>query len=139
MALRVGVETVIGRPVVEVHRAIVDPARMSGYFITRGSGWLEAGRSVLWTWEDYGAELSIRVERADLEHIAFFWTATGAETRVDLRLEALSDGRTRVLAREESWPLDEGGAASYGQQVQGWTNMLDCLKAYLEHGINLRR
>ena len=47
-------------------------------------------------------------------------------------------GRTRVEIAEEGWRETEAGlAASYGN-CMGWSQMLAALKAWVEHGINLR-
>ena len=48
------------------------------------------------------------------------------------------DTRTLVEIREEGWRENQGALeASYGN-CQGWSQMLDALKAWVEHGINLR-
>ena len=39
---------------------------------------------------------------------------------------------------ESGWPPDDQGIQRCLEQMQGWVHMLCCLKAYLEHGINLR-
>jgi uncharacterized protein YndB with AHSA1/START domain len=36
------------KPVNEVFEAIVDPAKMSNYFISKSSGKMEEGKQVLW-------------------------------------------------------------------------------------------
>ena len=49
-----------------------------------------------------------------------------------------ADGRTLVEIAEEGWRENQGAlGASYGN-CQGWTQMQCALKAWLEHGINLR-
>ena len=55
-----------------------------------------------------------------------------------MSFEPLDDGRTLVSISEEGWRETPGGLkASYGN-CQGWMQMLCAMKAYLEHGINLR-
>jgi uncharacterized protein YndB with AHSA1/START domain len=55
-----------------------------------------------------------------------------------MSFEPLDDGRTLVSISEEGWrPTDAALQASYGN-CHGWTQMLCALKAWLEHGINLR-
>ena len=46
--------------------------------------------------------------------------------------------RRRIKITESDWPADYKGANQCMEQVEGWTNFLCCLKAYLEYGINLR-
>ena len=43
-----------------------------------------------------------------------------------------------MLVTEGRWPTDEAGIERLSGQVFGWAHFLLCLKAYLEHGINLR-
>ena len=43
----------------EVFAAIVDPAKMSHYFITSGSGPMKAGTTVEWKFADVGAKVSV--------------------------------------------------------------------------------
>ena len=60
MELEAKGEVRIAKPAAEVFEAIVDPARMSGYFISSGSGRLETGKTVQWTWGDVGAQAPVR-------------------------------------------------------------------------------
>jgi uncharacterized protein YndB with AHSA1/START domain len=66
---------------------------------------------------------------------------TGADykTKVTMSFSPLDGGsRTLVEIAEEGWRETEGALkASYGN-CQGWSQMLCALKAWLEHGINLR-
>ena len=129
----------IPRPVHEVFEAIVDPAHMSNYFITSGSGRLAPGASVEWEWADVGASLSVQV--VDLEpdaSVTLVWAATGDDTVVEFELTATGPNSTAVQVIERGWEPDADGIASYGEQTGGWTDMLLCLKAYLVFGINLR-
>lgn len=63
--LEVHTKLTIAKPVHEVFACIVDPEKMSHYFISSGSGFLEEGKTVLWAWEDVGAELPIRVTKVE--------------------------------------------------------------------------
>ncbi|WP_421730564.1 hypothetical protein [Brevundimonas sp.] len=48
------------------------------------------------------------------------------------------DKRTLVTIAEEGWKQTETGLkASYGN-CMGWSQMLCALKAWVEHGVNLR-
>lgn len=139
MILTVNVENVISRGCEEVFEAISDPAQMRHYFISSGSGRLEAGKEVIWRWEDVGAELSIKVIQADKARkiIEFQWDASGIETNVQIILEQ-SGKKTVVKINETGWESNGEGIQRYGQQIQGWVDMVTCMKAYLEFGINLR-
>jgi uncharacterized protein YndB with AHSA1/START domain len=55
-----------------------------------------------------------------------------------MEFEPLDDGRTLVSIAEEGWrDTETGRRASYGN-CEGWTGMLAAMKAWIEHGINLR-
>ena len=79
----------IGRPVEEVFEAWVDPGKMSGYFISDSSGRMEAGRTVSWTWDDYGGmQLDIDVKTVEPgRKLAFDWSVGDAPTRVAVEFE----------------------------------------------------
>jgi hypothetical protein len=57
MEVEVNVRDRVLRPVPEVFAAIVDPAKMSGYFISRASGAMEAGATIEWIFDDVQAKL----------------------------------------------------------------------------------
>jgi uncharacterized protein YndB with AHSA1/START domain len=141
MKLCVETKMRVARSASRVFEAWVDPAKMAQYFISRGSGRLEAGSTVTWYWSDHdGAELAIEVKRLEQDrHLTFVWAATKKPTTVTVDFEPAPDGATEIAVKEEGWDSDAAGIASYGQQMQGWVHMLSCLKAYLEHGINLRK
>lgn len=139
MILEVEAEMRILKPVKEVFESIVDPRQMSNYFITKGSARLEVDRTVIWTWDDFGAELPIHVKTVrENKKVSFLWSASGVETSVNITLEPVNDSITIIKIREQGWESDELGIKRFGQQTYGWVHMITCLKAYLEHGVNLR-
>jgi uncharacterized protein YndB with AHSA1/START domain len=139
MALRVKAETTIPRPRHEVFEAIVDPAKMSCYFTSAGSGRLESGKTITWTFADVGAELAVQVGRVEQDrHVAFTWPASGVDSAVAIELDDTDDGGTLVQIEDGDWPADSEGIERYGGQSQGWADMAACLKAYLLFGVNLR-
>jgi uncharacterized protein YndB with AHSA1/START domain len=136
--IEVKVEATIAKPLAEVLEAIVDPAKMSQYFLSRGSGRMEAGAKLEWEWSDVGAKLEVDVVAVESRRVFFVWKATGLPTKVTLALEPDGD-RTKIIATEAPFPLTEEAAAKAIGQTQGWTEFCCCLKAYLQHGIDLRR
>ena len=135
------VKTQLGilKPLHDVFEAIVDPEKMSGYFISSGSGRLELDKTITWIWEDYGAEHDIKVLKVEKDKfISFKWLASGVETLVEFTLEEKGKNKTLVKVKETGWPLDQEGVKQILGQTQGWANMLCCLKAYVEYNINLR-
>lgn len=135
--ITVKVEDRIARPVAEVLEAIVDPAKMSQYFLSRGSGWMTTGAKLDWEWADAAAKLAIHVRSVEPDKVTFLWSATGSPTQVTLALAPDGDG-TKLTATELPFELSEEAAARAIGQTQGWTDFCCCLKAYLQHGIDLR-
>jgi len=135
----------IAKPVHEVFEAVADPAKLSGYFTTGGAvGRLESGATVTWDFADFPGAFPVRVERVvpDKE-IVLHWEAAGDggpayDTTVVMSFAGLEDGRTLVTIEEKGWRESAAGLKAAMGNCEGWTGMLCALKAYIEHGINLR-
>ena len=153
------VRTKIRRPLAEVFDAVYNPTKIAGYFATGGaSGPLDVGKTVLWTFNDNPANpvtVPVKVQGMTRnQSIRFQWSASegeynpktgeyphpaGYDNTVEITFEALGPSETLVTIVEGTWrATPEGLKASYGN-CQGWTAMSCFLKAYLEHGINLRQ
>ena len=140
MNVEVNVRDRVLRPVDEVFAAIVDPERMSRYFLTHGSGPLKAGTAVQWDFADVGRSLTVDVKQVDKDHrIDFEWAASGSKAHVTIVLEPAGVSTTIVSIHEAGWPMDPQGVGRALEQTHGWTDFLCCMKAYLQHGIKLRR
>ena len=57
---------------------------------------------------------------------------------VVFELEALDDGTTMLAISESGWKTDADGLKGSHDNCSGWTHMAMCLKAWIEHGIDLR-
>lgn len=154
MELKFKVSARIARPVAEVFEAIADPAELSAYFTTGGAqGRLETGATVTWDFADFPGAFPVEVIEVEPGcRIMLRWEANegvpegaapvvdaGYFTTVTIDFEPLDgDTRTLVTISEAGWRETETGLkASYGN-CMGWTQMLCALKAWVEHGINLR-
>jgi len=42
------------------------------YFITSGSGWLETGKTIRWSFKDVSAELDVKVTRVEADRLVSF-------------------------------------------------------------------
>lgn len=123
----------------EIFEAIVKPDKMNKYFISTSTGRMESGKTLIWTWQDFDGELEIRVGKVEKDKVVSFeWGGSGETSVVVITLEQKSEKHTLVKITESDWPADYKGANQCMGQVEGWTNFLCCLKAYLEYGINLR-
>jgi len=132
---------VMQKPVHEVYEAIVDPEKMSNYFISEGSGRMEAGKELTWKFPELEMQFSIRVDKTEKDKmISFYWKGIDeAETLVEIILNPKEDNSTFVTITEKEMDNDEMGIKWLKSNTEGWANFLACLKAYLEYGINLRK
>ena len=135
---------IVGRPRHEVFEAVADPNELSSYFTTGGaSARLEQGETVMWDFADFPGAFPVNVtEVVPNEKIVFDWKANEAgadyQLQVTFRFTEVEEGRTKVDVEEAGWHDTEAARkASYGN-CMGWSQMLCALKAWVEHGINLR-
>ena len=137
--LEVHVHDRILRPVDEVFEALVDPARLGRFFVTRASAPLQGGTDVEWEFGDVGARVRVSVrEVLRNERIVFDWGASRVRTRVTIRVRSEQPGTTVVSINESRFPATrEGVLRALGQNAE-WTYFLCCLKAWVQYGINLR-
>ena len=128
------------KPVNEVFEAIVDPNKMSNYFISKSSGRLETGKQIMWRFPEFDMEFPIRVGKIIKdEYISYYWDVEGTELLVEMTLTPKGESSTLVTITEKSRANDEAGIKWLKGNTEGWANFLACLKAYLEYGINLRK
>jgi uncharacterized protein YndB with AHSA1/START domain len=136
------IQTRIRKPVAEVFDAVYNPGKISQYFATKAaSGPLDAGARVTWRWADYPHPAEVEVKKMiPNELIAFEWAAGegGYNTFVEMTFESLNDRETLVRISEGGWRNTETGIRNSYENCEGWTQMSACLKAWLEHGVNLR-
>jgi uncharacterized protein YndB with AHSA1/START domain len=126
----------------EVFEAIVDPAKMSNYFISASTGRMEEGATLTWRFPEMDMEFPVHVDKVIKDkYISYRWNdfADGTETHVEITLKPMQDNTTFVSITEKTRDNDEKGIKWLKSNTEGWANFLACLKAYLEYGINLRK
>lgn len=132
----------IGKPKSEVFEAIVDPEKMSGYFIASSTGRMEEGENLTWKFpefEDVKAKVKV-ITTIPSKLVEFEWEGSKNQTlRVKITLEEKPGNTTLVKISEGKMDATEEGIGWYGRNTAGWANFLACLKAYLEYNINLRK
>jgi len=140
MELKANVELKVLKPVHEVFEGIVDPKKMSNYFISSGSGRIEEGKKLKWYWAEFGGvELDVEVKNVELDKsITYLWSASGVQTTTQINLESIDPNITLVKIVEDGWSKDDQGITRLVQQTHGWVHFVCGLKVYLEHGINIR-
>ena len=131
----------IGKPINEVFDAIVDPGKMSKYFISESTGRMEEGKTVEWKFPEFEEWAPVKVVQVTPnEYISCLWTGPEEkELLVEFTLLEMPDKSTLVKITEGKMPNNEAGIKWLGRNSEGWANFLACLKAYLEYGINLRK
>ena len=85
MDIDVKVKDKILKPIAEVFDAVVNPQKLSNFFISRASGPLEEGASITWFFDDIGGQLPVTVKTVrENELIAFEWAASGIKAKVSI-------------------------------------------------------
>jgi uncharacterized protein YndB with AHSA1/START domain len=130
----------IQKSVHEVFEAIVDPAKMSNYFISKSSGRMEEGKKINWEFPEFNMKFPVQIGKIKKDRsISYRWGAAGKETTVEMMLEPFENNSTVVRITEKSMNNDEEGIKWLQGNTEGWANFLACMKAYLEYEINLRQ
>jgi uncharacterized protein YndB with AHSA1/START domain len=131
----------ISRSQKDIFEAIVDPKKMSNYFISHASGSMEEGKTVEWTFPEFAGSFPVKVlELTPPEIIIFEWEGIeGSTTTVVIKLKRIEDSKTLVNITEGKLDVNENGILWYGRNTEGWANFLASIKAFLEYGINLRK
>lgn len=130
-------QMLIRKPAAEVFRALADHAVTTQFWFTKSSGKLEQGKTVTWEWEMYGASTKVFVkEIVENKKIVIEWGEP--VTTVEFIFNSLEEARTYVVIR--NYGFSQTGPALIEvikDATGGFTTVLDGLKAYLEHNINL--
>ncbi len=153
MELKFKVSGRVARPVEDVFEAVADPAKLSAYFTTGGAvGRMETGKTVQWEFADFPGAFPVEIVEVEKNRrIVLQWEANEGPpddgdpvvraaymTTVVFTFDALDDGRTLVTIEEGGWRETPTGLKAAFGNCQGWSQMLAALKAWVEHGINLR-
>jgi uncharacterized protein YndB with AHSA1/START domain len=139
LEIKVGLK--MSKPFHDVFEAIVDPAKMTQYFIAKSTGRMEAGETVFWKFPEFDIEFPVRVHEIQTDqYISYSWDSMdGAATTVEIIVKPMGNNETFVSITEKNRDNNEQGLKWLKGNTEGWANFLACLKAYLEYGINLRK
>lgn len=141
MEPKFSVATKINKPLDEVFDAVINPKKITGYFCDKSDAPLVEGQTVHWTWSSYPVTHDVKVKQIiHNSKIVIEWpAATGGTTIAEMSFSSLDDGRTMVKVSESGWPNNEDGFKASYKNCEGWQHMISCMKAYLQHGIDLRK
>jgi uncharacterized protein YndB with AHSA1/START domain len=127
----------IQKPVEEVYEGIINPEKMTNYFISESSGRMETGRELIWSFPEFPDKFPVQVIKVETNRlVSFTWDE---ETTVNIVLEAQPDQSTIVKVTEGEKTFNEDNLKWALGNTEGWANFLACMKAYLEYGIQLRK
>jgi uncharacterized protein YndB with AHSA1/START domain len=131
----------IAKPAQAVFEAIIDPEKMSNYFISKGSGRMEEDKELIWRFPEFDTEVPVRTGKIEKDRfLSFYWEGSkGKDTFVEITLTPKEHQATLVNITEKGMENDDAGIKWLKSNTEGWANFLACLKAYLEYGINLRK
>jgi len=138
-SLTIKAQIQVSRPPAEVYEAIVDPVKMSNYFIAESTGRMEEGKKIEWKFPEFDMKVPVRVGKLKTnEYVSFYWDdVDSSELLVEIKLIPVGEN-THLIVTEGKRTADEAGIAWLGRNSEGWANFLACMKAYLEYNINLR-
>lgn len=130
-------EMMIRKPAAEVFGAFIDPAITVNFWFSASSGKLKPGETVTWRWDMYNVSAAVTVEKI-IENTLIQIDWGDPMPKVQFAFTALDETSTYVTIKNY-------GCKATGRefidtllgQLGGFTTVLDGLKAYLEHGINL--
>lgn len=131
----------IQKPVAQVFDAVVNPQKLSGYFTKSASAPLQEGKQAFWSFPEFPDEFPVNVRKVVPNSlIQLEWEAMegGYFTHVEMKFKEIEPSTTLITISESGWRQDEKGVKSSYLNCSGWMHMMCCMKAYLEHGINLR-
>jgi len=127
----------IQKPINEVFEGIVNPEKMTNYFISESSGRLETGKEPIWKFPEFPDEFTVKEIKTEVNRsVSFVWDK---ETIVNIQLEAQPDNSTVVKVTEDGKEYNEENLKWVIGNTEGWANFLACMKAYLEYGVQLRK
>ncbi|MGV3523838.1 MAG: SRPBCC domain-containing protein [Candidatus Sericytochromatia bacterium] len=127
------------KPIAEVYQALTDPAQLSRYFAQSAHGEAQVGHEMVWKLGDYET-LTFRVEQAEPPHrLALSWQAGELDYPLQLVFELVEqNGITTLSITETGWQHDAFSQHSSYKHCQAWQRLALSLKAWLQHGIDLR-
>ncbi|MES2573518.1 MAG: SRPBCC domain-containing protein [Bacteroidota bacterium] len=127
----------IQKPIEEVFEGIINPEKMTKYFISESTGRLETGKELIWKFPEFPDECPVKKIKTETNSsVSFVWDE---ETVVNISLEPQPDKSTVVKVTEDGKTNNEDNLKWVIGNTEGWANFLACMKAYLEHGIQLRK
>lgn len=127
----------IQKPIEEVFEGIVNPEKMTKYFISESNGRMETGKELVWKFPEFPDECPVKEIKVEANRsVSFVWDK---DTIVNITLTPQADRSTVVKVTEDGKDYSEENLKWLIGNIEGWANFLACMKAWLEYGIQLRK
>jgi uncharacterized protein YndB with AHSA1/START domain len=129
----------IRKPIADVFEAFINPEITTKFWFTKGSGKLEAGKQVTWTWEMYNISTQVNVsEIEENKRILINWPYGDVSTTVEWVFTPYGNDATYVSITNSGFTGDGDKVVNDALDSKGgFTWVLAGLKALLEHGVEL--
>jgi uncharacterized protein YndB with AHSA1/START domain len=132
-----GAQMLIRKPVAEVFEAFIDPSITKYFWFTKSSGRLEEGKTITWEWEIYNVSEKVFVTKILLnKKISIEWENPVTTVYFDFKITS-ADSTYVTIKHCGFHQTGDELLKKINDTTGGFTTVLDGLKAYLEHGINL--
>ena len=127
----------IRKPVEDVFEAFMNPSITRNFWFTKGSGRLEVDKKITWEWEMYNASTTVIAREILLnQRLLFEWDSPAKA--VEINFKELDDDSTFVSITESGYnKKGDELMEAIKDSTAAFTTVLDGLKAFLEHRINL--
>lgn len=137
MTLNIKATIQIQKPINEIFENMVNPDKMTQYFIESSTGRITEKAELIWTFPEFDEKCPITIGQCiPNKKITFVWDP---ETVVTIELIEQEDKSTLVKVTEGSKEINEKNIKWFAGNTEGWANFLACLKAFSEYNINLRK
>ena len=100
----------IQKPIHEVFEAIVNPEKMSNYFIATSTGKMEENKNLIWKFPEFDFECPVKVGKVEHnKYVSFYWENSGVDLLVEITLSEKENNSTLVTITEKSMENNEAG------------------------------
>lgn len=133
-------QMLIRKPVADVFEALVNPEITKRFWFTKSSGRVTAGQKLRWDWEMYGVGTDVDVKDVEEnKRILIEWNGPENPSSVEWTFDAQAADRTFVVVKNFGFSGDaDKTVAEALDSTGGFSFLLAALKAFLEHGIELK-
>lgn len=126
----------IRKPLSEVFNAFTDPVVITNFWFTKSSGKLEEGKEVVWRWDMYDFEITVKVFKIIPDQlITISWGQP--DGKADFKFRGLHEGTYVEITCYDFPQIGDELINTIKDNIGGFTTVLDGAKAWLEYGVNL--